>query len=106
MVKLIEKFVDADLIVITPFPREYHNKANKYGKTLKDYRDIILKTCETLSIPCIDLYKESGIYVFNSVFKSTYIPVGLHPNKKGHKILANKVFEEVKKYITIYSELI
>ena len=106
LVKLIEKFVNADIIVITPIPRENHNKANKYGKTLKDYRDIILKTCEALSIPCIDLYKESGIYVFNSVFKSTYIPDGLHPNKKGHKKIANKVIEEVKKYITINSELI
>ena len=81
--------------------RENKNNANKYGKTLKDYRDIILKTCEDFSIPCIDLYKESGIYVFNSVFKSTYIPDGLHPNEKGHKKIANKVIGEVKKYISI-----
>ena len=101
LIQLIEKFVDADIIVITPIPRENHNTVNKYGKTLKDYRDIILKTCEALSIPCIDLYKESGIYVFNSEFKTTYIPDGLHPNKKGHKKIANKVINEVKKYISI-----
>ena len=101
LIKLIEKFVNADIIVITPIPRENHNTVNKYGKTLKDYRDIILKTCEALSIPCIDLYKESGIYVFNSEFKTTYIPDGLHPNKKGHKKIANKVINEVKKYISI-----
>lgn len=100
LTRLINKFNDADIIVITPLPRETQNTPNIYNKTLKDYVDVIVQTCNDLSIPVIDLYRCSGLYVFNETFKNKYIPDGLHPNGLGHKIIANRVIENIKNYIS------
>lgn len=88
---IINNFPTKRIGVITPIPRSNYRNTNNANETLKQYRDAIIEVCEYYSIPCLDLYKESGFYPTNSTFKTTYIPDGLHPNNLGHEILADKI---------------
>lgn len=88
---IINKFPTKKIGVITPIPRNTYRNPNTAGETLEQYRNAILEVCEYFSIPCLDLYKESGFYVGNSTFNTTYLPDGLHPNNAGHELLAEKI---------------
>ena len=88
---IINKFPTKKIGVITPIPRNTYRNPNTAGETLEQYRNAILEVCEYFSIPCLDLYKESGFYVGNSTFNETYLPDGLHPNNAGHELLAEKI---------------
>lgn len=88
---IINNFPTKRIGIITPIPRSNYRNTNKAGENLQQYRDAIIKVCEYYSIPCLDLYKDSGFYPTNATFKTTYIPDGLHPNDAGHEILAEKI---------------
>lgn len=71
------------------------NKPSDVG-VLKTYVDIIREVAEYYSLPVLDLYKNSGMQPKVPVIRETYIPDGLHPNDKGHMIIADKIAEFLK----------
>lgn len=94
---LQNRYWDKKIGVITPIPR--HNQwglfstANTKGYTLAQEVDIIKKNCDSLSIPILDLYYQSGMLPWNPNYNTTYFynADGVHPNDLGHEILAKKI---------------
>lgn len=99
---LLEIYTEKPIVVVTPLhrtnednPRGDGNKSSGVG-TLKVYVDIIREVAEYYSLPVLDLYKNSGMQPKVPVIRETYIPDGLHPNDKGHMIIADKIAEFLK----------
>lgn len=93
---LIKKYLGKHIVIMTPLHRTGEDKADagikvsKYG-TLKDYVNIIREVAEYYSLPVLDLYKESGLQPEVAEIKENYVPDGLHPNDKGHAVIAQKL---------------
>lgn len=93
--KLIERYPDKLIVVVTPLHRWNENnphgddKPNPVG-TLQDYVQIIRQVAEFYSLPVLDLFASYGIQPYLTAHREMYVPDGLHPNDKGHEILANK----------------
>lgn len=99
---LLEIYTEKPIVVVTPLhrvnednPRGDGNKSSDVG-ALKVYVDIIREVAEYYSLPVLDLYKNSGMQPKVSVIRETYIPDGLHPNDKGHMLIAEKISEFLK----------
>lgn len=78
------------------FPEGRGGNKSSDVATLKVYVDIIRDVAEYYSLPVLDLYKNSGMQPKVSVIRETYIPDGLHPNDKGHMLIAEKISEFLK----------
>lgn len=100
--KLVAKFYNKRIAVFTPLPRydNYGSQAlpNSRGFTLEQVADVIKKTAAHLSIPCLDLYHQANLPVYNYNGSQYYFTApgqassdGLHPNDNGHQIIAAKV---------------
>ena len=99
--KLIERYPESKIVVLTPLHRL--NEDNPRGDckdkpyaVLKAYVDMLRNVAEYYSLPMLDLYKVSGIQPKIPVMKETYMPDGLHPNDKGHAIIADKLMKFLK----------
>ena len=80
----------AKIVVITPT----HYTNNGYLKQIAELeRDI----CKEMSIPCADCYNESGVNPSNASLYS--IDTGLHPNQDGYRLIANLLYNALKKVI-------
>ena len=95
--RLIEKFSDVPIVVVTPLhrtnednPRGDGNTAYNYG-VLKDYVDIILEVARYYSLPVCDLFAHSGLQPKIPVINEKYYKDGLHPNDRGHAYVADKI---------------
>lgn len=86
---LITKYVDKKIAVFTPLRRINDIVNNTENLKLNDYRKAILDVCEYYSIPVLDLYKCSGISIYNPASKTLLTTDGLHPNDIGHKKISN-----------------
>lgn len=73
--------------VLLPIQRSNTGENNK-GKTLKDYCDVIINKCEQYGIKWFNGYNEIPFKPSIELNKTTFIPDGLHPNAKGHEIIA------------------
>lgn len=100
---LITEFPTKPIGVFTPLPR-YNSYGltggtpNQYGVTLLQICEMIKKHCNHFGIPCLDLYFESNLYVFNADANQYYFtapsysnPDGVHPNDLGHQVIAKKI---------------
>lgn len=93
-------------LFVTPYPHNgvgnfcggsYWKESNRHdtsemnynGHTLKDYVDIIEKTCEENEIPCLNLFDEFGF------FWQEHTIDGCHPNETGHILLAKAITEKL-----------
>lgn len=80
----------AKIVVITPT----HYTNNGYLKQIAELeRDI----CKEMSIPCADCYNESGVNPSNASLYA--IDTGLHPNQDGYRLIANLLYNALKKVI-------
>lgn len=86
---LITKYVAKKIAVFTPLRRINDTVNNTENLKLNDYRKAILEVCEYYSIPVLDLYKCSGISIYNTASKTLLTTDGLHPNDIGHKKISN-----------------
>ena len=110
--KVIELYPTKKLAIITPIPSK-----DNYGKlelgiegvTLKNIAKALKEVAELYSIPCLDLYNSSNLKPWNKANNTelftpdgqgweTYPedekkPDGIHPNSKGHRIIADRVEE-------------
>lgn len=100
---IITEFPTKKIAVFTPLPR-YNSYGltggtpNQYGVTLLQICEMIKKHCNHFGIPCLDLYFESNLYVFNADANQYYFtapsysnPDGVHPNDLGHQVIAKKI---------------
>ena len=99
--KLIEKYPGKPIIFMTPLHRLNENSVGKDRNgnpkaILKTYADIIREVCEIYSLPVLDLYKTSCMQPSIEIIKNEFMPDGLHPSTKGHKLLAEKIFAFAK----------
>lgn len=94
---LIEKYIGATIVVITPLHRTNENSplGDGYKETavgpLSFFVKIIREVAEYYSLPVLDLYATSGLQPEVPIIKERYMPDGLHPNDAGHIILADKI---------------
>ena len=98
---LIQKFSKEKVCFILPMPR--YNQECRYGEgnkkqeslTLKEYVEIIKERLEFYNVDYIDLFHDFlPVPQTNGV--SEYFFDGLHPNDKGHLLIAKKVVEYLK----------
>lgn len=88
---LIEKYPDAQLVVMTPLHRYGEENAPEGCEVLEEYVKMIRRVAEYYAIPVLDLYAVSGIQPNVPVIKEKYCPDGLHPNDEGHRLMAEKL---------------
>lgn len=86
-------FPNSKIIFMTPLRRVNENIPNHNGKVLEDYVDAIINITKNHDIPVIDLFR-SGII---DPYDQNVIPDGLHPNDKGHIIMADYIAKELLK---------
>lgn len=92
--KLSKSFPNAKIIFMTPIHRTGEEQpSSASSKTLKDYADAISAICEKRGVSVIDLFRINPL----DPFDSSLLPDGLHPNDKGHKILAQTIAKELLK---------
>lgn len=89
--KLVEKFPTKTIAIITPVPRSNGKTANSTGHTLEQYVDAIIKVAASYSVPTLDLFRHSGLYVWDASFGAYAMTDGVHPNATGHGLLADKI---------------
>ena len=102
-----EKYPTGKILYVTPLrmwnyrhpeweePVQYDSH-NQQGLTLKDYRDAIINRCDYYSIPYLDLY-EQGLYGRTEKTREAVYVDGLHPNDKGHRMIASMIAESLKR---------
>ncbi len=90
---LKEKYPNSKIVFLTPLRRSSENIPNSNGYILKNYVDKIIEITKNHNIPVIDLFR-SNIFDPND---TGVIPDGLHPNDKGHKIMADYIGKELLK---------
>lgn len=99
--KLINKFPEAKIIVITPLHRlgenDSVNDAGVNCKPLCEYVAAIKRAAEYYSLPVLDLWAESGLQPNVEIIKEKFMPDGLHPSDAGARIIAEKLYNFTKK---------
>lgn len=95
---LINKYPDATVVVMTPLHRITEDDPRGDGKTtdegiapLETYVNIIKEVAAYYSLPLLDLWSVSGIQPKVPAIKERYCPDGLHPNDRGHALIASRL---------------
>ncbi len=91
--ELVKKYLGKPIVIMTPLHRSNETKNTGDAKpvgigTLKEYVDIIREVAEFYSLPVLDLFAISGLQPEIPEIKEKYMPDGLHPNDRGHEIIA------------------
>ena len=95
--RLKEKYSSSKIVFITPMHRTGENnprgEGNKLedGAILKEYVKIIKETAKRHNISLLDFYNELGIDPNNAEDNKNYFADGLHPNDKGHNLIADRI---------------
>ncbi|MFA5561343.1 MAG: SGNH/GDSL hydrolase family protein [Eubacteriales bacterium] len=89
---LMVKYPLATIVFMTPLHRLDDHKPSKGNNLpLSAYADIIKEVAEAYAIPVLDLYRTSGMQPNVPTNRKQYMPDGLHPNSKGHALLASRL---------------
>lgn len=97
MQKLINRYPQAQLVVMTPLHRDSENQLgyNELGirrdHTLEEYVDAIISVGGYYGVPVLDLFHVSGLQPCIPAIKEHYMPDGLHPNDLGHRRIAGRL---------------
>lgn len=87
---LLDKFPGKPIVFMTPVHYQAEMLKNMHGKIFKEYVKIIRDVCEEYSIPICDIYANSGIIPALESQRPIFIPDGVHPNARGHEIIASR----------------
>lgn len=93
---LINKYPLSTIVVMTPLHRipepEYDKiDSSRYDATLLDYSNILKEVAMYYAIPVLDMYAMSGIHPQIECNRVNYCPDGLHPNDRGHEMMASRL---------------
>lgn len=96
--KLISKYGHEKLIVLLPLHRV--GEENPYGdgskkipnRQLADYVGVIRKLAENFGLKTVDLWNEKELNPNIKEYENNFFD-GLHPNRIGHRILAEKIWK-------------
>lgn len=98
--KLINKYPDATLVVMTPLHRLSENVSiNEIGlpvKPLSVYVNAIKEVAAYYSLPVLDLWSVSGMQPSVKIMQELYMPDGLHPSDSG----AARIAERLQGFLT------
>lgn len=95
--KLINKYPEAQLVVMTPLHRasesdtRFSERGLRRVGSLETYVNAISQVAAFYGIPVLDLFRTSGLQPLVPVLKEKYMPDGLHPNDAGHEKIAEKL---------------
>lgn len=97
---LIAKYPTKTIIFLTPLkraqdPYNQPDSKNANGKTLKEYRDILIDVCGYYGIPVIDLWAISGLNPYLSSQAPLFDAVKTHPLTVGHKKMGDIVASQI-----------
>lgn len=90
--KLMGAYPNIKVLAVTPMYRfstdpAWDSDNQQYGgKYLYDFGDALIDVCKGYHIPCIDMYRMSGV---NAYTRANYIADGTHPTEAGIVNLAN-----------------
>ena len=90
---LIKEYTGKTIVFMTPIHR-MEEKAFAWSEKSVDFVYFIRairEVCEHYSIPVLDMYKESGMHGNMRFWCDEFMQDGLHPNDKGHAIMAHKL---------------
>lgn len=71
--------------------RRTDSTKNTLGHSLHDYMTAQVKACEDLKLPYVNLMRRVLFDPNKQLFREKYMPDGLHPNEKGHQIIACEI---------------
>jgi len=99
--KLINKYPGKPVVFMTPLHRrnelDTNNDRNGQAKApLKRYVEIIREVAEYYSLPVLDLYKNSCMQPAVEIIQKEFMPDGLHPSSKGHRLIAERIYGFLK----------
>lgn len=93
---LIETYPGKPIVILTPLHRvdEWSETGMPEYKTVKTgvlrrYVEIIREVAAYYALPVLDLYQNSGLEPSIAPIRELYMPDGVHPNARGHAILAH-----------------
>lgn len=95
--KIMKRCPEAIVMLMTPCNTRGIDQVqtiNGLGYELLDYSKAIKECAEYMSVPCIDVYGESGLNQFNMVRNGN----NLHPDDNGARKMARAVIAKLKAY--------
>lgn len=104
LIKVVKaKFPDSRIIFLTPLYRDHFGErtyilsgmVNNNGNSLYDYSDLIKEKSRENGIEVIELREDEYI---NKDNLREYTVDGLHPNSKGNRLMADKLYKAVTGY--------
>ena len=93
MCGLKQMYPDAQIVFVTPLRRVGYLRKNKQGAHLNQYVAAIHEMAAFYGIPVIDLFEEPELD-FSSM-QAAYLVDGLHPNEKGHALIAANLYRKL-----------
>lgn len=91
---LLNNYPLTTLGIVTPTPWK-GNRPDKPDSNASLYVDAIVSICKLRGIPCLDLFRCSGLRPWNSLFRELAYSKdednGVHPDEKGHALIAPKI---------------
>ncbi len=95
---LLGKFPREKLLFVLPLPRNNQFDPRGDGQkqpigTLSDYVDIEVEILRRHNVDYLDL---SNVLTYEQSLKTELFQDGLHPNDKGHKILAEQIIKHIQ----------
>lgn len=93
---LIEKYKGKTIVFLTSLKRAQTpyttpESQNSYGKTLSDYRDMMLEVCDYYGVPVIDVFSVSGLNPYLASQADLFDNAKTHPLQWGHYRLGDIV---------------
>lgn len=93
---LIEKYKGKTIVFLTSLKRAQTpyttpESQNSYGKTLSDYRDMMLEVCDYYGVPVIDVFSVSGLNPYLESQVDLFDNAKTHPLQWGHNHLGDIV---------------
>lgn len=99
--QLISMFPYTKIVTMTPLPRIESNPKNdakgQSGYSLGELSDRIIEIAKRYNSPVLDLYRESGLNVWNDEINKKFFAFqegsedGLHPNTLGHEFISHTI---------------
>ena len=83
--------INKKLFIMTPVQRGMRSEGGMQFDDMIPYIDAIIKVAAHYGVPCLDLYRTSGLYNNADGHSEGYKADNLHINDRGHDIIASRI---------------